>query len=63
MNELIELLKPVVEQILFEEEVQEICTKAQISLDKSKKPSIHCVRKKRPTYKVAQLLEIYEFAG
>ena len=50
MNELIELLKPVVEQILFEQEVQEICTKAQISLDKSKKPSIHCVRKKGVTH-------------
>ena len=29
MKELIELLKPVVEQVLFEQEVQEICTKAQ----------------------------------
>ena len=50
MNELIELLKPVVEQILFEQEVQEICTKDQISLDKSKKQSIHCVKKKGVTH-------------
>ena len=46
MKELIELLKPVVEQVLFEQEVQEICTNAQISLDKSKNPSIHCINKK-----------------
>lgn len=46
MKELIELLKAVVEQILFEKEVQEICTNTQISLDKSKNPSIHCVETK-----------------
>ena len=46
MKELIELLKPAVEQVLFEQEVQEICTNAQISLDKSKKLGIHCVSKK-----------------
>jgi len=47
MNELIELLKPVVEQILFEQEVQEICTKAQISLDKSKKAEHSLCQKER----------------
>ena len=46
MKELIELLKPVVEQVLFEQEVQEICANAQISLDKSKNLSIHRVRRK-----------------
>ena len=46
MKELIELLKPVVEQVLFEQEVQEICANAQILLDKSKKLGIHCVNKK-----------------
>lgn len=42
MREIIQLLKPIIEEILQEQEPQKISTKPQNLLDKNQKKSLHC---------------------